>query len=290
MMARNQTPLLVGGTNYYMQSLLWNESLISIDSMDTIGLDNKSYGQAHEKVEIPIAAKLKDILINTDPRFHDAPAIQDFCEKSNLHDLLATVDPTMSKKWHPSDYRKIRRSLEIYYTTGKTQSEWYSSQEKGKLRFPIIMIWLYGSPEVLDQRLDDRVDEMIKRGLIEEIKEMRQLMRDDRVVGGEKYLANGGGYTRGILQAIGFKEFHDYFEAMENSSIPKSELDRLFKIGVDDMKLATRQYARKQINWIKNKLGPLMVVEHEKQNAAFYVVDATGNYHLTKILLQSRTI
>lgn len=277
-LARNQIPLLVGGTNYYMQSLLWDESLISLDSMDKIGLDNKTYDKPHDNVERSFVEKLKHILVNTDPRNHEASSIQEFCEKSDLHGLLVEIDSVMSNKWHPSDFRKIRRSLEIYYTTGKTQSEWYSSQDKGKLRFPIVMIWLYGSPEVLDARLDARVDAMIKRGLIQEIQVMRQLMRDDMVVGGGKYLANGGGYTRGVLQAIGFKEFHDYFEALESpDENKKEELDKLFQAGVEDMKLATRQYARKQINWIKNKLGPAMVEEHGKHNAAFYVIDATGN-------------
>ena len=104
---------------------------------------------------------------------------------------------------------------------------------------------------------------------------------------GEKYLATGGGYSRGILQAIGFKEFHDYFEAIEKTpNIPKSKLDILFKKGVDAVKLATRQYARKQINWIKNKLGPSMAVEHEQQNAAFYIINATGNHFLKKIRMR----
>ena len=187
--------------------------------------------------------------------------------------MLKVVDPIMAKRWHPRDYRKQRRSLEIYYTTGINQSTWYANQKKedGGLRFPTIMIWLYGKPDILDPRLDSRVDDMLKSGGIKELREMRDQVTQGEVVGADS------AYTRGILQAIGFKEFHSYFQGMEKED--SKVVQALFDRGVDAMKLATRQYDRHQVHWIKNKLGTAILDEHCQDNAAFYLVDATGIYY-----------
>lgn len=179
-------------------------------------------------------------------------------------------------------------SLQIYYTTGLTQSEWYKSQQEqgGQiLRYPTILIWLYGKPDILDPRLDYRVDLMMRNGLLDEIHDMRGKVLKNQVIGADS------NYTRGVLQAIGtvlnmcdtdssslgFKEFDEYFnlkESLEPQS--KQDIDKALKQGVEKMKLATRQYARQQVHWIKNKLGPAIIEEHKKETGAFYVIDATG--------------
>ncbi|KAJ1330295.1 hypothetical protein BSLG_009431 [Batrachochytrium salamandrivorans] len=84
-------------------------------------------------------------------------------------------------------------------------------------------------------------------------------------------------YTRGIMQAIGFKEFDAYFGALESSGPVKQDvLDRAREVAVDDMKVATRRYARKQVTWIRNKLAPACLLEHSNGHGAFYMVDATS--------------
>lgn len=158
-----------------------------------------------------------------------------------------------------------------------TQSAWYSKQredESNMLRYPVIMIWLYGKPDILDSRLDSRVDQMLHKGLLSEIEELRASIKDEKVIGTKS------GYTRGVLQAIGFKEFHDYFQAVEDPTFNQDLTKSVFEKAVEDMKLATRQYARKQIHWIKRKLGPAILHEHEKNLAAMYVLDATGKLKL----------
>lgn len=78
-------PVVVGGTNYYIQSLLWNNT--------TIGDQRSPSPEAEEK----------DL---------DFPEF-DLLETSVLYDRLAQVDPVMANKWHPSDRRKILRSLRV---------------------------------------------------------------------------------------------------------------------------------------------------------------------------------
>jgi tRNA dimethylallyltransferase len=106
---------------------------------------------------------------------------------------------------------------------------------------------------------------MIERGLVAELKDMRE-----KCANGLAYGSIPGqplDYTRGILQSIGFKEFHGYFEAED------AERKRVcFEQAVEDMKLATRQYARKQCNWLKNKLLKRSIEE----DLDTFVLDASG--------------
>lgn len=263
-----ELPIIVGGTNYYIQSLLWRKSVIS----SAPSLNLKIMESCHSTINTLMAARLCHILESSDPKTKDAKEIKMFNRESTAYDALVEIDPIMAKRWHPKDSRKIRRSLEIYYTTGITQSKWYQDQKEDeslKLRFPTIFIWLYSEPDILDTRLDLRVDEMLKRGMVQEMTEMISKMDQHDVIGVDSQ------YTRGILQAIGFKEFHNYFACLKNND-EKEKIEKAFRKGLDDMKLATRQYARQQVHWIKNKLAPECNDEHERGAGAFYVVDATG--------------
>ena len=236
----------------------------------------------------PLRQQVQEALLKTDLRLFTNEEIKEYCSNqastTNLNDeataptslsfhaLLTRIDPVMANKWHPLDFRRIRRSLEIFYTTGKQQSLWYKEQETPSLQFPTLVIWIYGSPQELDARLDARVDDMIDRGLLAELEEMRGDILDGKVVGGSRDI----NYKRGILQAIGFKEFHEYFVAKETGQSDQV-IQKEFHKGVEMMKLATRQYARQQIQWIRNNIVPSMLGEHEKGPGAIYLVDATGN-------------
>lgn len=108
-LAHSQIPILVGGTNYYLQSLLWRDSIIPSESP---GLANKTL-DCHTAVDPELKSILLHILEETDPRLRDSAQMTEFCEKGILHETLMRIDPVMANKWHPSDYRKIRRSLEV---------------------------------------------------------------------------------------------------------------------------------------------------------------------------------
>ncbi|KAG9304130.1 hypothetical protein G9A89_019692 [Geosiphon pyriformis] len=248
-------PIVVGGTHYYIQNLLWKNSLIGSSS------DIEEYNDSeHEdlNVETPI-----------------------------LYKRLQEVDSIMANKWHHNDRRKIRRSLEIFLRTGKRHSEFIDEQhhpdEKGNsLRFsPTCIFWLYADPKSLNPRLDARVDKMIENGLFEEIQYLRvQAKRGEMKIPGEEL-----DYTRGIWQAIGYKEFDPYLSAVEANKDSDQEiiskLENLKIYCIENMKAATRRYAKTQIRWIRNKFLP----KFQQQNAfdtsrngvsQIYMLDATS--------------
>ena len=196
-------PVVVGGTNYYLQSLLYNQSIIETSDSSGLSYKKEVSESRHESIEKKLAETLNYILENTDPRYNDPEKIIEFAHENNIHDTLRIVDPDMYQRWHPKDIRKIRRSLEIFYTTGIPHSRHYLNQKhilessETSLRYPSCIFWIYGKPEKLDPRLDDRVDDMIKKGMFKEMEDMRLKMRTNQVIGADSQ------YTRGILQVIG---------------------------------------------------------------------------------------
>ncbi|XP_019731866.1 tRNA dimethylallyltransferase isoform X2 [Hippocampus comes] len=221
---RNKLPIIVGGTNYYIESLLWR---VLLDAGD---LGDGDDGDTDRKLELE---KLGG---------------------AELHRRLMEVDPEMASMLHPNDKRKIARSLQIHHETGIPHSSWLEEQRGqeggdglgGPLRYqdPCIF-WLHADMDALDERLDARVDEMLSVGLIEEL-------RDFHVRFNQKKVQNDSqNYQHGIFQSIGFKEFHDYLTAPENSS--QQERETLRNRGVEALKTATRRYARKQNKWVRNR-------------------------------------
>ncbi|ORY99102.1 IPP transferase-domain-containing protein [Syncephalastrum racemosum] len=238
----NQFPVVVGGTNYYVQSLLWRNSLVS----------NEARSPSPEP-----SSEL------------------DALETHELYARLQIVDPTMANKWHPADRRKILRSLQIFYTTGRPQSEIIQEQQKEheakgiQTKYKSLIFWLYAEPTKLNQRLDARVDTMIETGLFDEIQSLRK-----RVVEGQTVAPGEGNekYQRGLWQAIGYKEFDPYFSALDGENVEEKDLNKLRSECTDRMKTATRRYAKRQVTWIKNKLIPLV---NKSDDMHIYLLDAT---------------
>ncbi|CEG81006.1 Putative tRNA dimethylallyltransferase [Rhizopus microsporus] len=239
---QSQLPVVVGGTNYYIQSLIWNNTLI---------------GQRESS-----------------PALDDFPEL-DKLETSELYERLSKVDPVMANKWHPSDRRKILRSLKIYHQTGQPQSEIIKLQKEQneteglQPRYRSLIFWIYAEPSKLNPRLDERVDQMIETGLFDEIKDLR-----NRVVQGSIKAPgqNEEKYQRGLWQAIGYKEFDPYFNALEEGK-EESEIVKIKDECTERMKAATRRYAKRQIQWIRNKLLPT-VMRSKGDDVLVYLLDA----------------
>jgi tRNA dimethylallyltransferase len=185
----------------------------------------------------------------------------------------------MANKWHPSDRRKILRSLRVFHQTGKAQSEIIKSQRDHfevhglEPRYKALIFWIYSDPETLNPRLDTRVDQMIETGLFDEIKELR-----NHVVQGNVKIPKGfelEKYQRGLWQAIGYKEFDPYFVALEEGNKDQEELNKIKLECTERMKGATRRYAKSQIKWIKNKLLPTSLTA-KNNDVVVYCLDAGG--------------
>ncbi|XP_007453826.1 PREDICTED: tRNA dimethylallyltransferase, mitochondrial isoform X2 [Lipotes vexillifer] len=181
--ARDKIPIVVGGTNYYIESLLWK-----------VLVNAKPWEMGTEKL-IDQKVELEK---------EDGHA---------LHKRLSQVDPEMAAKLHPHDKRKVARSLQVFEETGISHSEFLHRQHAeegggplgGPLKFPNpCILWLHAEQTVLDERLDKRVDNMLAAGLLDELRDFHRRYNEKKIV------ENSQDYQHGIFQSIGFKEFHEY--------------------------------------------------------------------------------
>ena len=141
--AKGKVPILVGGTGFYIQSVLYQ---IAFDQTDT----DDSYRKALEAF-----AK----------------------EHGNevLHERLRKVDAESADAIHPNNVKKVIRALEYYEQTGKKISEHNKEQQKNKAAFDFRYYVLSLPREILYERIDKRVDQMRKEGLVEEVKTLMQI-------------------------------------------------------------------------------------------------------------------
>uniref|UniRef100_H2UFC2 tRNA dimethylallyltransferase n=1 Tax=Takifugu rubripes TaxID=31033 RepID=H2UFC2_TAKRU len=228
MQSRNKLPIIVGGTNYYIESLLWKVLLDT--GQEAADSADGAEGAPDRKSELE---KL---------------------DGAQLHKRLAEVDPEMAAMLHPNDRRKMARSLQIQQETGIPHSRWLEEQRGqeggdglgGPLRFPDPCIfWLHADMDVLEKRLDARVDEMLSAGLLDELRDFHARFNQQKVQ------KDGQNYQHGIFQSIGFKEFHDYLTVPECTT--EQEKDSLRDKGIEALKIATKRYARKQNKWVRNR-------------------------------------
>ncbi|XP_012282935.1 tRNA dimethylallyltransferase isoform X2 [Orussus abietinus] len=249
LLSRTKLPVVVGGTNYYIESLLW-EILVQDPSGYEVG--DLVCGNGNAK-----RLKLVDESLSN----------QELLEK------LEEVDPEMAGRLHPNNRRKVIRSLEVFEQHGRRHSEILKEQRQaggcglgGPLRFrDSILLWLRCEQEVLDDRLDRRVDSMVKAGLLKELLDFHERYNRERM---ESNAAPD--YTKGIFQSIGFKEFHDYLVLPEDERNGEKG-KRLLQQGIEDLKIVTRRYARKQKKWVTNRL----IRRQDRQVPPVYTLDCT---------------
>ncbi|KAJ5779013.1 hypothetical protein N7457_006733 [Penicillium paradoxum] len=254
--ARGKVPILVGGTHYYTQAVLFKDQLVGE------GVDDE--GEREQLTEFSSTSKKWPIL--------DSPP-------EILLEKLREVDPVMAARWHPRDGRKIRRSLEIYFQTGRPASEIYKEQfsqkrkamdqEEGLLRFEnTLVFWVHAEKEILNARLDARVDDMVKQGLMTEAHKMSDYLQEKASQGIEV------DQTRGVWVSIGFKELAPYFKALREGEASEKEIEDLKLHSLELIRIATRQYGTSQVKWIRNKLWRALTEAGETRR--LYLLDSSN--------------
>jgi len=145
--------------------------------------------------------------------------------RNYLYDRLKTIDPVAAAKIHPANIRKIIRAIEVFKLT-KTPISILQKDTEGILKgFNVYIFGLNLKRHNLYQRIDERVEEMFKKGLIGEIK---KLLR--------KRL------SKTANQAIGIDEMRGYLEARYDLN----EAKRL-------MKRNSRHFAKRQLTWFRKE-------------------------------------
>lgn len=145
-----------------------------------------------------------------------------------LHEKLREIDPESADEIHPNNVKRVIRALEIFRTSGRRKSELDRESKTFECKYQAIQIGIkYADREVLYNRINLRVDKMIEAGLLEETK---RLMED-------------GVFEKNstAAQAIGYKELLSYFRG-------KKTLEE----AVEDLKTATRRYAKRQLTWFNS--------------------------------------
>ncbi|KAM3692808.1 hypothetical protein ACB098_08G115400 [Castanea mollissima] len=259
---RNCMPVIVGGTNYYIQALV---SAFLLDD------------SAEDMDEGCLSGPLGDE--QTDKELDFGRDSSDYS-----YDHLKDIDPVAANRIHPNNHRKISQYLNLYSRSGVPPSKLFQEKtaknwgQVNNFRYNCSFICVDASLPVLDQYVEQRVDCMIEAGLLNEVFDIYNPNAD---------------YTRGLRQAIGVREFEnflrDYFlegrcdeesDSTEGSlslrSINKGNkmlkeniqviLDTigdnqpkiLLKEAIDRMKLNTRRLVRRQkrrINRLQTLFG-----------------------------------
>ncbi|MED4127214.1 tRNA (adenosine(37)-N6)-dimethylallyltransferase MiaA [Shouchella miscanthi] len=142
---------------------------------------------------------------------------------SALFQLLVEKDPKAAESIHPHNERRVIRALEVLHTTGHRFSE--REEEQSVPRFHSALIGLTMDRELLYSRINQRVDRMMELGLVEEVEALYK-----------------AGIEGQAIQAIGYKELYAYFNREQSLSQ-----------AIDQIKTRSRQYAKRQLTWFKNK-------------------------------------
>lgn len=185
-------PIIVGGSGLYLKSLLYDYNFTNIK------------GRQEE-----ISEKYKNF------------------NNYDLFKYLEKIDYEASLKLHENNRKRVLRAIEIYENNQISKSEFIASQ-KHDFVFDVLIIGLNTNREILYDRINNRVDQMIKDGMLEEARMLYN--KYDK----KNYQA---------LNAIGYKELVDYFEGI-------STLEQ----AIDKIKQNSRRYAKKQLTWFKNQM------------------------------------
>ncbi|MEY4383095.1 MAG: hypothetical protein RI995_637 [Bacteroidota bacterium] len=136
---------------------------------------------------------------------------------------LQQLDPEYAAKVDTQNPQRIVRALEVCLSTGKPYSS-FRNAKKADRPFEIQKICLDRPREILYQRIDDRMDDMLKRGLVEEAKQFEKFK--------DLY----------ALKTLGYKEVYGYL----NGDYQEAEMIRLLKRN-------SRHYAKKQLTWFRHQ-------------------------------------
>ncbi|ELR23502.1 tRNA dimethylallyltransferase [Acanthamoeba castellanii str. Neff] len=235
--SRGNLPIVVGGTHYYLEALLWENVLLH--AADAPLAPKHHHHQSQRPRPDEEAGEEGEGEHKAGGGGGTEPA-----ELAALYRRLSEVDPLMASWLHPHNERKIKRALEVYDTTGQPYSDKLRQQASPTPRYDALLFWIDCDRAVLNARLDGRVDKMVRAGLLAEVADLRRLLERDGLP---------MDYTKGILQAIGYKEFAPYFAAAEKGG---AEAEGALRACVAALKQRTRKYAKVQTSWVHRHFRP----------------------------------
>lgn len=149
--------------------------------------------------------------------------------RSFLHAELAQVDPELAARLHPHDEVKIVRALEVFHLSGRRLSDVQQEHRFAEQPFSVLMIGLNRERAQLYKRIDERVETMFARGVLEETAQL---------------LAQGYGRETGAMKGLGYQQVAGYL----SGDYDRAEALRL-------LKRDTRHFAKRQLTWFRKEPG-----------------------------------
>lgn len=193
-LTKGKLPIIAGGTGLYIESLLFDLPLGRKASSD------ERVRKALEE-EAAETGKLK------------------------MWKKLEMIDPEAAEAIHPNNVRRVIRALEVYQMTGKAFSS--QKEEAKESPYDYLIIGLSSDREVLYQRINDRVDNMLQEGLLNEAHGLWEHVSSDAQA----------------AKGIGYKELFPYFDKQQT-----------LEESVEKIKQHSRNYAKRQLTWFRNRL------------------------------------
>ncbi|MEK3787613.1 tRNA (adenosine(37)-N6)-dimethylallyltransferase MiaA [Paenibacillus sp. FSL K6-1230] len=190
---RAKLPFIVGGTGLYVESVCYEYQFSEVGADEAFREEQLEFAQQHGA---------------------DA-----------LHAKLAEIDPESAQRLHPNDLRRVVRSLEVYHVSGQTHSSLLAAQTK-ESPYHLCIVGLTMDREMLYKRIEDRIDGMLRQGLVEEVSAlMERGVRSDAI----------------SMQGLGYKEISAYLRG-----------EMTLDAAVTLLKRDTRHFAKRQLSWFRH--------------------------------------
>lgn len=209
---RGKIPIICGGTGFYVNSVLYRMSY-GLSKAD-IGIRRKYERAAEEK------------------------------GREFVYSILKEKDPETAAKLHPNDLVRVIRALEIFDATGVKKSD---IKDEMVPRYDFIALMPTLPREILYERINARVDDMMSCGLTSEVRSL---------------LESGVTLEDQCMQGIGYKETAEAI--LSGTEIPTEQI-----------KMNTRRYAKRQITFFKRfkNLYPIDFTDNDKIEKTFKIID-----------------
>lgn len=193
--SRGHVPVVTGGTGFYIQALLYDIDFRENDGNEAIREELELLGRERGS--------------------------------EYLHQILSEVDPESAEAIHANNRKRVIRAIEYYRMTGEPISVHNRREREKESPYRFYYYVLNCDRRLLYERIDRRVDIMMKQGLVEEVKRLKAM-----------------GCTRSMvsMQGLGYKEILDYLDGQ-----------RTLEEAVYVLKRDTRHFAKRQITWFKRE-------------------------------------
>lgn len=216
---KGKTPIVVGGTGLYVNSLIYGIKFLEIS------FDEKYRQELEDKAE-------KEGL-------------------EALYNKAKKIDPKAMETISKNDKKRILRVLEIFHQTGITKSKQDELSRNEDVKYDFKVFGINIEREILYKRINDRVDNMIQNGLIQEVENIYNKFK--------KFPTS--------MQAIGYKEVVEYL----NKNISKEEM-------IEKIKMETRRYAKRQLTWFRKNKDIIWLdgLKNEQNNIKIILEEYSG--------------